>query len=92
MRCQLSMLKTAWLGHKSTMVVALQNHSGIPTVLHVSRGMAWTGGGGLTSCPFFPLRTPYQPQCPIPTIQKGEQVNERSKWERLLRAAGATTG
>ena len=30
------------LGHKLTMVVILQDHSGIPTVLHVSRGGAVT--------------------------------------------------
>ena len=42
------------LGHRSTMVVTLQSHSGIPTVLQVSRGgaysiVAWTTGGGDTS-------------------------------------------
>ena len=46
-------LDKAVLGHRTTMVVTLQNHSGIPTVLQVSRGGAAThsavsghGGGG----------------------------------------------
>ena len=41
----LSVTHTEWLmllGHTSTMVVTLQNPSGIPTVLHVSRGEAAT--------------------------------------------------
>ena len=41
------------LGHNSTMVVTLQNHSGIPAVLHVSRGMPLLGKRwwwGCTSC------------------------------------------
>ena len=79
------------VGHRTTMAITLQNPSGIPTVLHVSRGGAathkggdWTRGWGGLLLPIF-KHTPTRPYRCCAKRKFGR--NHLSLYQRVLMAS-----